>query len=72
MQEIASGAFGKVFLAKKKAKPSVLRAVKVIGKSFGNTQRASEALLLKILDHPNILKLYEIFEDSSNIYLVTE
>lgn len=39
-------------------KPTVLRAVKVIGKSFGNTQRASEALLLKVLDHPNVLKLY--------------
>jgi len=24
------------------------------------------------LDHPNILKLYEHFEDEKNVYLVTE
>ena len=24
------------------------------------------------MDHPNILKLYEYFEDKTNVYLVTE
>ena len=24
------------------------------------------------MDHPNILKLYEYFEDDKNVYLVTE
>jgi len=24
------------------------------------------------LDHPNVLKLYEYFEDEKNVYLVTE
>ena len=28
--------------------------------------------ILKNLDHPNIVKLYEVFEDKNNIYLVTE
>jgi calcium-dependent protein kinase len=28
--------------------------------------------ILRKLDHPNILKLYEIFEDSKTYYLVTE
>lgn len=28
--------------------------------------------LLKNLDHPNIVKLYEVFEDKKYIYLVTE
>ena len=28
--------------------------------------------VLKNLDHPNILKLYEVYEDKQNIYLVTE
>jgi calcium-dependent protein kinase len=28
--------------------------------------------ILKNLTHPNILRLYEIFEDKKNIYLVTE
>jgi len=27
---------------------------------------------MKLLDHPNIVKLYEAFEDNHNIYLVME
>jgi calcium-dependent protein kinase len=27
---------------------------------------------MKLVDHPNIVKLYEFFEDSDNFYLVTE
>jgi len=28
--------------------------------------------ILKNLDHPNIIKFYEVFEDKKHIYLVTE
>ena len=31
-----------------------------------------EIIILQKLDHPNVLKLYEYFEDDKNIYLVTE
>ena len=31
-----------------------------------------EINVLKKLDHPNILKLYEIYEDSKRFYLITE
>jgi len=31
-----------------------------------------EISILKKLDHPNILKLYEVFEDDKRYYLVTE
>ena len=27
---------------------------------------------MQTLDHPNILKLYEYFEDTKNVYLITE
>ena len=32
----------------------------------------SEINILKKLDHPNILKLYEYFKDEKYVYLITE
>ncbi len=32
----------------------------------------AEISILRKLDHPNILKLYEIFSDDKRFYLVTE
>ena len=31
-----------------------------------------EIAIMKIMDHPNIIKLFEIFEDEKKYYLVTE
>lgn len=36
------------------------------------TRLKFEIDILKNLDHPNILRLYEVFEDKKYIYLVTE
>lgn len=42
-------------------------------KKIKNMERfKQEILILQQLDHPNVLKLYEYFEDSRNVYLVTE
>lgn len=32
----------------------------------------SEISLLKQMDHPNILKLYEVYQDEARYYVVTE
>ena len=32
----------------------------------------NEFEILKKLDHPNIIKIYETFEDEANYYVVTE
>ena len=32
----------------------------------------SEIDILKTLDHPNIIKVYEVFEDEIDYYLITE
>lgn len=32
----------------------------------------NEIQILRKLDHPNIIKLYEVFEDEKNLYLVQE
>ena len=31
-----------------------------------------EFQVLKSIDHPNILRIYEIFKDEKNFYLITE
>jgi len=32
----------------------------------------TEVSILRRLDHPNIVKIFELFQDDSNYYLVTE
>ena len=36
------------------------------------TKIFSELVILKNLDHPHIVKLYELFQDEKNYYLITE
>lgn len=32
----------------------------------------AELSILRKLDHPNIMKIYEVFEDNVNYFLITE
>lgn len=49
------------------------RAVKTISKDDVKDKDifATEVQLLKKMDHPNIIKLYEVYETDKTIYLVT-
>ena len=53
-----------------------LRAVKIINKKYlaenEKERLLGEINILKQLDHPNILKLYEFFQDAKRYFLVTE
>lgn len=53
-----------------------MRAVKIMKKDritkSEQVRLRYEIEILKNLDHPNILRLYEVFEDKKHIYLVTE
>lgn len=72
---IGTGALGEVRKCKHKA-TDILRAVKIIKKAEMNETEQNffegELATLKQLDHPNIIKIYEMFEDNRCYYLVTE
>lgn len=70
---LGEGAYGKVYKGTEKDSKEE-RAVKIIHKSkIKNYQRfINEVTALRTLDHPNIIKLYELFEDEEKLYLVQE
>jgi len=53
-------------------KSGVQRAIKAISrKKIKRYDRfINEVYALKTLDHPNVIKLFEIYEDPENVYLV--
>ncbi|EAR87972.1 kinase domain protein (macronuclear) [Tetrahymena thermophila SB210] len=67
---LGRGGFGQVFLVKQKQGNKEERAMKVIMKSVQESIR--EVMILKKFSHPNVLKIYEYFEDDQNIYVITE
>jgi calcium-dependent protein kinase len=70
---LGEGAFGVVYLGTDK-ETGAKRAIKVIEKAkIKNIQRFhNEVNALKTLDHPHIIKLFEIYKDEDNVYLVQE
>merc|ERR1712206_26406 len=72
-KKLGEGSYGSVSKCTHKTTKAV-RAVKLISK----TQRKDlqrfkkEIAIMKVMDHPNILKLHETFEDQRFIYLVLE
>jgi len=51
-----------------------IRAVKTIAKTHPKYVDwiREEGKIMKLMDHPNIIKLFEVYEDSKNLYLVME
>merc|ERR1719174_617870 len=72
-KKLGEGSYGTVSKCTNKA-TGVTRAVKSISKAqMKNLDRfKAEIQIMKIMDHPNIIKLYESFEDHRNIYLILE
>lgn len=73
---IGEGSYGMIL----KVKPNMVndeRAMKIIKKTnvifnMNEDDLFGEIKILKSLDHPNIIKIYEFFKDAINYYIVTE
>ena len=73
---LGAGSYGKVFSAKDKKDPSHIVAVKCIDK-YRLTKEdlldlRNEVELMQQVDHPNIVKYYETYDDKRYIYLCME
>ena len=72
---MGNGTYGEVRKCKH-VKSGAVRAVKIVKldklELFEKKLLIHEIELLKRLDHPNILKLNEVFQDEKRLYIVTE
>ena len=80
LQFLGEGTFGSVYKVKRKntEQREIIRALKEISKEKmclneeSSEEIRNEISVLKNLDHPNIMKIYEFYEDKDNMYLITE
>ncbi|CAD8143399.1 unnamed protein product [Paramecium octaurelia] len=69
------GVFGKVMMAKMKSNDEKLFAIKIVEKAKlqgKETQLSNEIYVLQKLDHPNIVKFYEVYQNNMNFYICME
>jgi len=70
---LGEGSYGQVCKGEDKVTKAI-RAIKAIDVSkISDTKRFEEEVAIQqMLDHPNIVKLYEVFKDAKRMYLVME
>ena len=76
LEVVGQGGFGQVKKVRHK-ELDVVRALKILKKSRYRSQAElkmikNEIAVMKVVDHPNIVKLFEFFEDEENFYIITE
>lgn len=73
-KKLGAGSFGLVHLVTERA-TNLRRVIKTINKqqvALPIEQVNGEIEILKSLDHPNIIKIFDVFEDLNNVYIVQE
>lgn len=72
---LGEGSYGQVKLVLQR-RTNMERAMKVVVKAGVSAeekeQMMKEVSILKSLDHPNIIKIFDIYEDDAKLYLITE
>jgi len=75
LEKIGEGGYGTVWRARHKPSGQ-LRAVKTLLKQGLDEEQREEMLtevgVLRTLDHPNILKVFEVIEDDTSLHIVSE
>lgn len=72
-KELGSGSYGKVFLVSNIKTKEKFACKQMNKRKIANKERFKvEIDLLKATDHPNIIRLYELFEDKIFLYLIME
>lgn len=75
VKKLAKAAFGEIYLVIHKETKSH-RCLKLYDKkkmqNTNQNQFEEEINIIKDLDHPNIFKIFEFYQDSNNFYLITE
>ena len=76
IKKLGQGTFGQVYKIMQ-LKTGNIRALKIIPKNnlragFTDKDITREINIMKNLDHPHIIKLYEFYKDTENYYLVNE
>lgn len=74
--KVGEGSFGVVYRVKGKFN-RFIRAMKKISKEALQDPNDSSNFIMEIkvmqkLDHPNIIKIYELFEDENNFFIITD
>ena len=73
IKKLGEGSYGKIYKAKNKISGDI-RAMKQIDKSkiTDMVTFKNEIEILSKMDHPNIIKLFEVFEDNKFFYLIND
>ena len=76
LSTLGEGAYGQVKKVCLKNNKQTIRAMKIISKQNvieGELEKLFEEIeILRKLEHPNIMKIYEYFIDENNIYIISE
>ena len=73
LKKIGEGASAKVYKVKEKSTGEIKAMKKVEKAKLPDIKYfETEIKILSLLDHPNIVRLFEVFEDEKNFYLIME